>query len=110
MAVDAVERPAGRGTLSDDRQGPWQRLVLALFVAVPTLAIPAAVWAAWGWGLRWRDVVIGVVFYVVTGFGITGRLIRFWERLGWASEVRWPDPVRVAAKRLKQSVRAGSQA
>jgi len=71
MTVDAVELPAVRGTLSSDRQSGWQRLVLALFVAIPTLAIPAAVWVAWGWGLGWRDVAIAAVFYVVTGFGIT---------------------------------------
>jgi stearoyl-CoA desaturase (delta-9 desaturase) len=27
------------------------------------------------------------------------RLIRIFEKLGWASDVRWPDPVRLAAKR-----------
>ena len=30
----------------------------------------------------------------------SARLIRAWEILGWASEVRWPDPARIAAKRL----------
>jgi stearoyl-CoA desaturase (delta-9 desaturase) len=30
----------------------------------------------------------------------SARLIRAFERLGWASDVRWPDPVRVAARRL----------
>jgi stearoyl-CoA desaturase (delta-9 desaturase) len=30
---------------------------------------------------------------------IAARLIWIFERLGWAREVRWPDPVRLAAKR-----------
>ncbi|GAA2580891.1 fatty acid desaturase [Dactylosporangium fulvum] len=59
------------GTLTGDRQGPWQRLLLVLFIAVPSLAVPAAVWIAWGWGVHWRDMVIAAVFYVVTGYGIT---------------------------------------
>lgn len=78
MADVAVPTPVGvddgvaePGTLTGDRQGPWQRLVLLLFVGVPSLAVPAAVWVAWGWGVHWRDLVIAAVLYVVTGYGIT---------------------------------------
>jgi stearoyl-CoA desaturase (delta-9 desaturase) len=71
ISVDGQERPTVFGTLNGDQQGLWQRLVLALFVAIPTLALPAGVLVAWGWGLGWHDVVIAAVFYVVTGFGIT---------------------------------------
>jgi stearoyl-CoA desaturase (delta-9 desaturase) len=28
------------------------------------------------------------------------RLIRIFEKLGWAHDVRWPDPVRLAARRM----------
>jgi stearoyl-CoA desaturase (delta-9 desaturase) len=45
--------------------------VLAVIVAVPFLALLAAVPVAWGWGLSWLDVVIGLVFYLVAGFGVT---------------------------------------
>jgi stearoyl-CoA desaturase (Delta-9 desaturase) len=31
------------------------------------------------------------------------RLIRAFEKLGWVSDVRWPDPVRLAAKRVPGS-------
>jgi stearoyl-CoA desaturase (Delta-9 desaturase) len=30
----------------------------------------------------------------------SARLIRMFERVGWAWDVRWPDPVRIAARRL----------
>ena len=29
----------------------------------------------------------------------SARLIRLFERVGWAHHVRWPDPVRLAGKR-----------
>jgi len=31
---------------------------------------------------------------------LTAAIIRLWERLGWAYDVRWPDEKRLAAKRL----------
>jgi stearoyl-CoA desaturase (delta-9 desaturase) len=49
----------------------WAVGVLAVIVVVPFLALLAAVPVAWGWGLSWLDVVIGLVFYVVSGFGVT---------------------------------------
>ncbi|WP_432839992.1 acyl-CoA desaturase [Dactylosporangium sp. CA-092794] len=76
-AVDAGDGAAVEGTLSADRQGPWQRLVLAVFIAVPSLAVPAAVWVAWGRGIGWRDVAIAAVFYVVTGYGVTAGFHRY---------------------------------
>jgi stearoyl-CoA desaturase (delta-9 desaturase) len=30
---------------------------------------------------------------------ISARIIWMFEKLGWAREVKWPDPVRLAAKR-----------
>src|SRR4051794_39715990 len=49
----------------------WENTVLAIFIAVPFLALVAAVPVAWGWGLGWRDLAIAVVMYVVSGHGIT---------------------------------------
>jgi stearoyl-CoA desaturase (Delta-9 desaturase) len=47
------------------------RFLVATFVVVPLLAVLAAVPLAWGWGLGWHDIVIGLVFYVITGLGVT---------------------------------------
>jgi stearoyl-CoA desaturase (delta-9 desaturase) len=47
------------------------RFLVGVFVAVPLLAVLAAVPLAWGWGLGWHDIVIGFVFYVIAGYGVT---------------------------------------
>jgi stearoyl-CoA desaturase (delta-9 desaturase) len=45
-------------------------IALWAFVVIPFVAIVAAVPVAWGWGLSWLDVVLGLVMYVIGGFGI----------------------------------------
>lgn len=54
---------------SPKRRG--EQVALFLFIAVPFAAVLAAVPVAWGWGLGPVDVVLTVVFYTVTGLGIT---------------------------------------
>src|SRR5690242_21020661 len=49
----------------------WEQIALYLFVIVPFLGLVAAVPVAWGWGLSWHDVVIGLVFYGFSGLGIS---------------------------------------
>jgi stearoyl-CoA desaturase (delta-9 desaturase) len=50
---------------------PGEQFALYAFVIVPFLAFLAAVPVAWGWGLGWTDVILFVVFYYVSGLGIT---------------------------------------
>jgi stearoyl-CoA desaturase (delta-9 desaturase) len=57
--------------LEPEPTGPFARLLIAAFVVVPLLAVVAAVPLAWGWGLGWHDVLIGGVFYVTSGMGIS---------------------------------------
>ena len=57
--------------VAPERKRTGEQVTLALFIAIPFLALLAAVPVAWGWGLGWRDVVIALVMYAVSGHGIT---------------------------------------
>jgi len=63
-------------------------VVLAIGVAVPFLALLAAVPIAWGWGLSWLDLTIGLVAYLVTGFGVAVGLHRHFTH-GAFKAARW---------------------
>ncbi len=66
--------PAGPKTPLSDLQaepkGAGEKALVGIFVAVPMLALLAAIPLAWGWGLGWHDVIIAVSFYLITGLGI----------------------------------------
>jgi stearoyl-CoA desaturase (delta-9 desaturase) len=66
----------------------WAVGVLVAIVVVPFLALLAAVPVAWGWGLSWLDIAIGVSFYLVAGFGVTTGFHRLFTH-GSFSAVRW---------------------
>ncbi len=47
------------------------RGAIAIFTGLPMLALVAAVPAAWIWGwLDWQTVLVGVIFYLISGLGI----------------------------------------
>src|SRR5438067_4583193 len=48
-----------------------QRLVAALLIVGPFVAIAAGVPLLWGHALHLRDIVMAVVLYAITGHGIT---------------------------------------
>src|SRR3954462_15124128 len=66
----APVRAAEPVLLAESKAG-WENVALGVFVAVPFLALVAAVPLAWGWGLGWRGGAIAVVMYLVAGHGIT---------------------------------------
>ncbi len=70
-AARAPGRPAPRPDLEPEKIGPGEKVLIAIFVVVPMLALIAAVPLAWGWGAGWHDMVIAVVFYVISGLGIS---------------------------------------
>lgn len=75
-----------------EHKGRLQQVTLALFIAVPFLALLAAIPVAWGWGLGWRDVIIAFVMYGVAGHGVTVGFHRYFTHGAFKAR-RW---VRVA--------------
>jgi stearoyl-CoA desaturase (delta-9 desaturase) len=74
LSVDPSAAPLLRKALSDVAEEPMtkaQQILVGVFVFVPMLALIAAIPFAWGWGLGWHDIVIGAVFYWVSGLGVT---------------------------------------
>jgi stearoyl-CoA desaturase (Delta-9 desaturase) len=53
------------------QRGSAAHIAVYLFVIVPFLALIAAVPFAWGWGLTWVDVALGVGWYTLTCLGVT---------------------------------------
>ena len=70
-AVGTSKAPP-RSDLQDEPKGRFEKVLVATFVVVPMLALLAAIPLAWAWGfLGWREAVIAVVFYFVSGLGIS---------------------------------------
>ncbi|MFI5906559.1 acyl-CoA desaturase [Dactylosporangium sp. NPDC051541] len=67
----STDGPAnGPKPLTEGKQPAGIVVALWAFVILPFIALVAAVPVAWGWGLSWLDVVLGVIFYVIGGLGI----------------------------------------
>jgi stearoyl-CoA desaturase (delta-9 desaturase) len=49
----------------------WEQVALAIFIVVPILGVLGAGFVLWGSGLSWVDVILAVVFYAISGHGIT---------------------------------------
>jgi stearoyl-CoA desaturase (Delta-9 desaturase) len=60
-----------RPDMAEETTSTFQRVLVGVFVAIPFLALIAAIPLLWGWGLNWHDVIIALVFYWVSGLGIT---------------------------------------
>jgi stearoyl-CoA desaturase (delta-9 desaturase) len=71
MTATADVRPAAKPDIDPEPTTLTQQILVGIFLVVPMLALVAAIPFAWGWGLGWHDVVIGAVFYWVSGLGIT---------------------------------------
>jgi fatty-acid desaturase len=63
-------------------------VVLGLVVAVPFLALLAAVPVAWGLALSSRDLAIGLVAYLLSGLGATVGFHRYFTH-GSFKAARW---------------------
>src|SRR5271154_3288171 len=66
-----------------------EQVLLILFVVIPFLAVLAAVPVLWVTGfLTWRDAVIAVTMYAITGHGITVGFHRYFTHRAFRAK-RW---------------------
>ena len=63
-------QPAGKPMIEGTKK-TTEQVVLYIFVIVPFLALLAAMPIAWGWGIGWTDLAIAMVFYFLSGLGVT---------------------------------------
>ncbi len=82
----ATERKAPLNDLRDTQKGTGEKVLVGVFVAVPLLALVAAIPLAWGWGLGWHDVVIALVFYYISGLGISMGFHRYFTHLSFKAK------------------------
>jgi stearoyl-CoA desaturase (delta-9 desaturase) len=75
--TEITARTAARPEIMPERTSVFDRVLVGVFVAVPLLALIAAVPLAWGWGLGWHDIVLAIAFYYVTGLGVSVGLHRY---------------------------------
>jgi stearoyl-CoA desaturase (Delta-9 desaturase) len=78
--------PAPRPDFADEQNSPVQRFLVGLFVAIPLVALVAAIPLMWGWGLSWHDVIIALVFYWGSGLGVTVGYHRYFTHLSFKSK------------------------
>src|SRR5690606_16462463 len=67
----AAKPRKGPKPIFDGNRTPGVQFAVYFGVIAPLVALIAAVPFAWGWGLTWVDVGLFVLFYAVTGLGIT---------------------------------------
>src|SRR4051794_26385576 len=48
-----------------------ERITRVVVLALPVAALVVAAWLAWGGTLRWHDLVVFAVTYVLSGIGVT---------------------------------------
>jgi stearoyl-CoA desaturase (delta-9 desaturase) len=80
--------PAASKPLLEQPPPRWAYGVLAIGVAVPLLALLAAVPVAWGWGLSYLDIGIALAFYWVSGLGVTVGFHRYFTHGAFKAK-RW---------------------
>ncbi len=77
---------AARPDFDDEPNSPGQRFLVGLFVAVPMVALVAAIPLLWGRGLNWHDVILALIFYWVSGLGITVGYHRYFTHLSFKAK------------------------
>jgi stearoyl-CoA desaturase (delta-9 desaturase) len=80
-STGSVEMLAGKRPLA-------AHISVYLFVAIPMIALVAAIPFAWGWGLSWLDIVLAVAGYTISILGITVGFHRYFTHGAFKAR-RW---------------------
>jgi stearoyl-CoA desaturase (delta-9 desaturase) len=86
--VTEQPRRGPKPLLAEKGKGNGEITLLWFFIVGPMVALAAAVPVFWGWGLGWHDVVLGAVFYVVAGLGVTAGFHRYFTHGAYKAK-RW---------------------
>jgi stearoyl-CoA desaturase (delta-9 desaturase) len=90
--TDQAPSQASRPDLEPGGTSTTHQVLVAIFVIVPLLAVLAAAPFAWGWGLGWHDIVLALIFYVISGLGISAGFHRYFTH----SSFKANRPLRIA--------------
>jgi stearoyl-CoA desaturase (Delta-9 desaturase) len=93
---ELIPRAVARPEIMPERTSAGDRILVAIFVAVPLLALIAAVPLAWGWGLGWHDVALAVAFYYITGLGVSVGLHRYFTHGSFKATRRFKIALAIA--------------
>ncbi|MCK9893163.1 acyl-CoA desaturase [Frankia sp. AgB32] len=69
-----------------------EQVILVAVIAIPLVALAAAIPALWGRWIAWRDVILAVIFYGISGHGVTVGFHRYFTHRGF----RTSRPMRIA--------------
>jgi stearoyl-CoA desaturase (delta-9 desaturase) len=69
--LDPTKGDSGPRPLTEGKQPVGILIALWSFVVIPFAALIAAIPVAWGGWLSWTDVTLALVFYFVSGMGVT---------------------------------------
>ncbi|MGH3492388.1 MAG: acyl-CoA desaturase [Sciscionella sp.] len=93
QAKEPTLRAGAKPVLSGTRTTSVQ-IGVYVFLLIPSAMLIASVPLAWGWGLGWLDVILAVVFFYISGLGVTIGFHRYfthgsfkvkrWLRIGLA--------------------------
>jgi stearoyl-CoA desaturase (Delta-9 desaturase) len=81
-----------RRSILDAQRKPRREIVaVSILIAVPFLAVVAAVPIAWGWGISWHVLALSVGFYIFTMLGISAGFHRLFTHRSF----RAARPIRI---------------
>jgi stearoyl-CoA desaturase (delta-9 desaturase) len=92
LPLPDLKAAAARAFCGRNRKHLGEQIALGLFIGIPLAAVLATGFVMWGWGLGYRDLIIGAVMYWVAGHGVTVGYHRYFTHGSFKAK----QPLRVA--------------